>query len=58
MLLVEHNMDLVLGNADTVHVLATGEVIAAGPPEQVSRDPEVLAVYLGESVPDDDQVVA
>lgn len=56
-LLVEHNMDLVLGNADTVYVLATGRMIASGPPEQVSRDPEVLAVYLGESVPDD-QVVA
>ncbi|MDO8189421.1 branched-chain amino acid ABC transporter ATP-binding protein/permease [Conexibacter sp. JD483] len=56
-LLVEHNMDLVLGNADTVFVLASGRMIASGPPETVSRDPQVLAVYLGESVPDD-QVVA
>jgi len=56
-LLVEHNMDLVLGTADTVFVLASGRMIASGTPQEVSRDPEVLNVYLGGAVPDD-KVVA
>lgn len=57
-LLVEHNMDLVLGTADTVFVLAAGRMIASGPPEQVARDPEVLSVYLGAAVPDDEAVAS
>jgi branched-chain amino acid transport system permease protein len=46
-LLVEHNMDLVLAVADVVHVLASGRVIAVGSPSEITRDPEVLRVYLG-----------
>jgi branched-chain amino acid transport system ATP-binding protein len=46
-LLVDHDMGLVLGISDHVVVLEFGEVIAAGPPETVRRDPVVIGAYLG-----------
>jgi len=33
--------------ADTITVLARGEVIAEGPYEQVSKNPQVLEAYMG-----------
>jgi ABC-type branched-subunit amino acid transport system ATPase component/ABC-type branched-subunit amino acid transport system permease subunit len=47
--LIEHHVDFVLTCADRVTVLDYGEWIAEGPPEQVRRDPRVIAAYLGES---------
>ena len=47
-LLVDHDMSLVLDVCDWVYVLDFGRLIASGPPEVVSRDPAVLASYLGE----------
>jgi branched-chain amino acid transport system ATP-binding protein len=48
-LLVDHDMGLVRGICDEVYVLDFGKVIAHGPPEEVWRNPEVLAAYLGTS---------
>jgi branched-chain amino acid transport system ATP-binding protein len=48
-LLVEHNMRMVMSLAHDVLVLNNGRRIAEGPAEEVRRDPDVLAAYLGES---------
>jgi len=47
-LIVEHNMPFVLGLCNPVLVLARGQTIASGTPDEVQRDPHVLDAYLGE----------
>ena len=41
-LLVEHNMKVVMGVCETVHVIDYGETIAIGPPADIQRNPKVI----------------
>ena len=47
-LLVEHNMSLVMEISQRVLVLNYGRLLAEGPPEQIQKNPDVIAAYLGE----------
>jgi len=47
--LIEHDMDLVFSFADRISVLVSGAVLVEGAPDEVARDPQVKAVYLGEA---------
>jgi branched-chain amino acid transport system ATP-binding protein len=45
--IIEHDMDLVMSVCDPVIVMSEGRTLAEGTPEQVRKDPRVLAAYLG-----------
>ncbi len=45
--IVEHNMDLVMDISDSVIVMAHGEVLLHGTPDEVQNDRRVLDAYLG-----------
>ena len=46
-LMVEHNMKVVANIATTISVLQRGEIIAEGPYEVVSKNPQVMEAYMG-----------
>jgi ABC-type branched-subunit amino acid transport system ATPase component/ABC-type branched-subunit amino acid transport system permease subunit len=46
-LLIDHDMSLVLGLCDEIHVLDFGALIASGPPDAIRGDQRVAAAYLG-----------
>jgi ABC-type uncharacterized transport system ATPase subunit len=52
-LLVEHDVQMVLGTCDRVVVLQFGRPIAAGTPGEVRANPAVISAYLGAA--DDDK---
>lgn len=48
-LLIEHDMGMVMSLSDQIFVMEYGSRIAAGKPEQIRNNPEVIRAYLGES---------
>jgi branched-chain amino acid transport system ATP-binding protein len=44
---IEHNMEFVMSLCSRILVLANGQIIAEGPPEEIRNNPEVIESYLG-----------
>lgn len=47
-LLIEHDMNLVMGSCERIVVLDYGMVIASGLPDEIKNNKKVIAAYLGE----------
>ena len=47
LMMVEHDMDVVFGLADTISVLANGHILATGTPAEIRDDARVQDAYLG-----------
>jgi len=48
-LLIDHNMALIMGVCDRIHVLDQGVTLAEGAPAEIRANLDVTAAYLGES---------
>lgn len=46
--IIEHNMSFVMGLSHRVMVLAQGQVLATGSPEEIRANPAVIEAYLGD----------
>jgi ABC-type branched-subunit amino acid transport system ATPase component len=53
-LLVEHNMEFVMGLCSTITVLESGKDVVSGPPDIVRTDKRVLDAYLGADLEEED----
>jgi len=53
-LIVEHNMDFVMGLCHQITVLDSGTVVASGSPAEIRTNPRVLDAYLGSDTGEDE----
>ncbi len=49
-MLVEHDMSMVMKVCDYIYVIDFGTNLAEGTPEEIQKNPDVIAAYLGEAV--------
>ena len=49
-LLIEHNMDIVMGISDTITVMQLGRVLVEGRPETIRNNEQVRKAYLGNMI--------
>ncbi len=47
--LIEHDMNLVMGISDYIYVIDQGRPLASGQPDEIRENPAVIKAYLGES---------
>jgi len=53
-MLIEHDMNLVMGVCESIAVVNYGKIIAKGTPEQIQNNPAVIEAYLGKSMEGDE----
>ncbi len=46
-LVIDHDLHFITSICDRIHVLDQGRHIASGTPEEIQRNPAVIAAYLG-----------
>ena len=46
-LLIEHNMRVIMGVCDRIHVIDSGRTIGEGSPQEIQTNPAIIRAYLG-----------